>query len=170
EIELWVSEGFPIIKATKALEVQRSVYYYHQNNEIKVQEPPRRGRPIPGFSYNNSGDKICDEQIEEFLMEAIEGEEGIYGYRKLTNYLRDRHSLIINFKKGHRLCCKLGILLPNRQPSKYPRRLTRQHLITGPNQLWQLDIKYGSIKESGRFFFLACAIDVFDRCIVGYYY
>ncbi|WP_081485578.1 integrase core domain-containing protein [Bacillus methanolicus] len=30
-------------------------------------------------------------------------------------------------------------------------------------------IKYGSIEDSGRFFFLASAIDVFDRCIVGYY-
>ncbi len=42
-------------------------------------------------------------------------------------------------------------------------------MVTGPNQLWQVDIKYGSIEKSGRFFFLASAIDVFDRCIVGYY-
>lgn len=103
-------------------------------------------------------------------MEAVEGEEGIYGYRKLTNYLRKEQDLIISPKKVYRLCDELDILLPKRQASSYPRRIARQHTITGPNQLWQLDIKYGVIKGSGRFFFLASAIDVFDRCIVGYYY
>ncbi|MFC0273218.1 DDE-type integrase/transposase/recombinase [Metabacillus herbersteinensis] len=47
--------------------------------------------------------------------------------------------------------------------------MAKQHVITRPNQLWQVDIKDGSIEGSGRFFFLASAIDVFDRCIVGYY-
>lgn len=103
-------------------------------------------------------------------MDAVEGEEGIYGYKKLTQYLRDAHSLTINKKKVMRLCKKLDILLPARHaPSAYPRKIAKQHVITAPNQLWQVDIKYGSIHESGRFFFLASAIDVFDRSIVGYY-
>jgi len=69
-----------------------------------------------------------------------------------------------------RLCRELEILQPHRKAvSPFPRRLAKQHKITGPNQMWQLDIKYGSIANSGRFFYLASAIDVFDRCIVGYY-
>jgi putative transposase len=113
---------------------------------------------------------IPDEQIEEFLMEAIEGECAIYGVKNLTQYLRDYHELVINHKKVHRLCKELGILLPQRPlTSKYPRRLVKNRVVTGPNQLWQLDIKYGSIEGSERFFFVACAIDVFDRCVVGYY-
>lgn len=149
----------------KAVGVERSVYYYHQ----KDKEPLKLGRPTPGYSLNVFKEKIPDEQIEEYLMEAIEGEEGIYGYRKLTHYLRTEHHLTINPKKVYRLCAKLDILLPRRLESRYPRRLAKQHTITGPNQLWQVDIKYGSIENSGRFFFLASAIDVFDRCIVGYY-
>jgi putative transposase len=152
----------------KAMEVNRSLYYYHQESEEKP--VAERGRPVPGYSITTVGVKVSDAQIEEFLMEAVEGEEGIYGYRKLTNYLRNEHNLVINPKKVYRLCEKLDILMPKRNaPSPYPRRLAKQHLITRPNQLWQVDIKYGTIEESGRFFFLASAIDVFDRSIVGYY-
>lgn len=168
EAKLWINEGFSILRTVTALGVSRSLIY--EDMKQANPEKPKRGRPIPGFSKTNSGKVISDEQIEEFLMEAIEGEEGVYGYKKLTKYLRNEHDLCINKKKVRRLCGKLGILLPARHaPSLYPRRLARQHLIKGPNQLWQLDIKYGSIEESGRFFFLASAIDVYDRKIVGYY-
>jgi putative transposase len=152
----------------KAVGVERSVYYYHKQGK-EPKESLKLGRPTPGYSLNAFEEKISDVQIEEFLMEAIEGEEGIYGYRKLTHYLRTEHHLKINPKKVHRLCKELDILLPRRLNSRYPRRLAKQHTVTGPNQLWQVDIKYGSIENSGRFFFLASAIDVFDRCIVGYY-
>ncbi|WP_078592736.1 IS3 family transposase [Evansella clarkii] len=163
-----MKDGFPVTRTTRALNVERSLYYYHQKNK-QVTEESFQGRPVPGFSLAQTGIKISDEQIEEFLMEAVEGEEGIYGYRKLTNYLKDQHKLVINPKKVYRLCEKLNILLPQRRKSKYPRRLAKQHTITASNQLWQVDIKYGSIEGSGRFVFLASAIDVYDRCIVGYY-
>jgi putative transposase len=133
-------------------------------------EGSKRGRPTPGYSLTKSGLAVPDEQIEEFLSEAIEGEVGAYGYRKLTKYLNEEHQLVINHKKVYRICVKLDILADRRNlPSPFPKRLSKKHEITGPNQLWQVDIKYGSLKGSGRFFFLASAIDVFDRQIVGYY-
>jgi putative transposase len=169
EADLWISEGFPVTRTMKSLGIERSLYYYHQDKPT-FEEIGSRGRPVPGYSLNKNGEKIPDEQIEEFLMEAVEGEEVVYGYRKLTHFLRNEHNLEINPKKVYRLCDKLDILLPKREKkTKYPRRIARNHVITGPNQLWQLDIKYGSIEDSGRFFFLASAIDVFDRCIVGHY-
>ena len=103
-------------------------------------------------------------------MEAIEGDGATYGVKNLTQFLKDQHNLRINHKKVARLCKELGILQPQRIGNpKYPKRFVRNRMVTGPNQLWQLDIKYGSISGSGRFFFVACAIDVFDRAIVGYY-
>lgn len=60
--------------------------------------------------------------------------------------------------------------MPQREKKhKYPRRLARNQVITGSNQLWQLDIKYGYVTSSRRFFYLASAIDVHDRSIVGHY-
>jgi putative transposase len=135
-----------------------------------VKREEKRGRPIPGYSKTLSGEVLPDEQIEEFLMEAIEGDGATYGVKNLTQFLKNEHSLRINHKKVSRLCSKLGILHPQRKGNpKYPKRFVRNRIVTAPNQLWQLDIKYGSISGSRRFFFVACAIDVFDRVIVGYY-
>jgi putative transposase len=70
----------------------------------------------------------------------------------------------------YRLCKKLGILHPQRRKKiHYPRRLARNHTITGSNQLWQLDIKYGYVDGYGQFFYIADIIDVYDRSIVGYH-
>lgn len=42
-------------------------------------------------------------------------------------------------------------------------------IVTEPNQLWQMDIKYGYVIGRERFFFVLSVIDVFDRVVVGYY-
>lgn len=137
--------------------------------------PPQKremtgGRPIPGFSVSIKGKRVKDYLIKKYLMKLIDGEAAVYGYRKLTMALRKKHHLIINKKKVYRLCKELDILMPQRKRSpKYPRKLARNRSINGPNQLWQLDIKYGYVLSSRRYFFLASAIDVYDRSIVGYH-
>ena len=83
------------------------------------------------------GVKICDEQIKEYLCEAIAGDGFPYGYKKLTSELREKYGLIINEKKVYRLCKELGILRPQRKiQTRHPRRLARRDTVTGPNQLW----------------------------------
>jgi putative transposase len=140
-----------------------------------VSNPPVKrertgGRPIPGFSMNTKGKKVKDALIKEYLMELIDGETAVYGYRKLGKALRKKYNLIINKKKVYRLCKELDILMPQREKKpKYPRKLARNRSVNGPNQLWQLDIKYGYVLSSRRYFFLASAIDVYDRTIVGHY-
>ena len=41
--------------------------------------------------------------------------------------------------------------------------------VDGPNQLWQMDVKYGYIAGVDRFFFQLSIIDVFDREIIAYH-
>ncbi|WP_444684991.1 integrase core domain-containing protein [Alkalicoccus luteus] len=90
--------------------------------------------------------------------------------QKMGGLLRRDFDLVINKKKVYRLCQELGILKEQRHKKPpYPRHLARVRVITAPNQLWQMDLKYGIIAESGRFFFICNVIDVFDRTIVGYY-
>lgn len=104
------------------------------------------------------------------MLELVAGEEHGYGYEMLTECLRRQHGLMINKKKVYRLCKKLDLLHPQRRKKvHYPRRLARNHTITGSNQLWQMDIKYGYVAGYDQFFFIADMIDVFDRSIVGYY-
>lgn len=130
----------------------------------------RPGRPCTTHSQTSNGCLVSDEQIEEWLLELVAGEEHGYGYAMLTECLRRQHDLMINKKKVYRLCKKLDLLHPQRRKKvHYPRRLARNHDITDSNQLWQLDIKYGYVAGYDQFFFIADMIDVFDRSIVGYY-
>jgi putative transposase len=113
---------------------------------------------------------VSDEQIKEWLMELLEGEEHVYGYKLLAQHLHNERSLILNKKKSYRLCEELGILQQQREKTnKHPRRLPRNRTVAGINELWQMDIKYGYVPGRERFFFVLSIIDVFDRVVVGQY-
>ncbi|WGD80131.2 IS3 family transposase [Bacillus subtilis] len=163
----WIAKGYAFRKVLKILEISPSTYYYQYKKEEKsVSE----GRPIPGYSLTKNGKKIPDEQIQEWLMELISGEAGVYGYRKLCLRLRSEYALQINKKKVYRLCKELDILQPQREVKfHYPRKLARNRIITESNQLWEADIKYGYIEGEERFFFILSLIDVYDRSITDYH-
>jgi putative transposase len=151
------------------VEVERSTYYAHVN-KAEIESIPRAGRPAPGLSYTVEGKPVSDEEICEWIMEFIAGEGAAYGYRKLTVLLKRRHKLVINKKKVYRLCKLMNVLRPQRKlKMKHPRVLANNRLITGSNQLWETDIKYGWIAGEYRFFFIMCIIDVFDRAIISYH-
>jgi putative transposase len=70
----------------------------------------------------------------------------------------------------YRLCKELDILQPQREiKPQHPKKIAKNRTITGSNQLWETDIKYGYIAGEDRFFFVLSFIDVFDRAIVDYY-
>lgn len=147
--------------------------YYHRKKR-KDQAPPkhkqRSGRPNTAYSWTRDRQRVSNEQIKEWLMELVAGEENAYGYRKLAICLRRRHNLVINNKKVYRLCKELDILAPQRRIKvKHPRRLAINREITASDQLWEVDIKYGYITEEDRFFYLMCVIDVYDRMVVDYH-
>lgn len=155
------------------VEVQSSTYYAWRKRQASNEQSPstgKAGKPRPGYSVTNTGQKVSDEQIKEWLMELVSGEEGIYGYKKLTYCLKNEHDLVIGKNKVYWMCDELDILQPQRQVKvKYPRRLSNNLVITAPNQLWQMDIKYGYVAKADRFFYLLGIIDVFDRTLVGYH-
>nr|WP_233168339.1 IS3 family transposase [Paenibacillus roseus] len=155
------------------MEVGRSTYYAHVDQlEQSTEQIHRSGRPAPGYSYTQEGKRISDEQICEWIMELLADEyTSVYGYRKLTKMLRRQHHLMINKKKVYRLCKKMNVLRPQRKrKTKHPKRLANNSVVTGSNQLWETDIKYGWVEGEQRFFFLMSIIDVFDRAIVSYHH
>lgn len=117
-----------------------------------------------------SGVSISDGQIQEWLCELLSGETDVYGYRKLTVCLRRDYGLIINKKKVYRLLDEMDMLQPQRRKrTQYPRRLANNREIKAPNELWEMDIKYGYIAGEQRFFYVLCTIDVLDREIIDYH-
>lgn len=165
----WIEKGYPAQKVCRICGVSRSSYYYHKNHPER-QQPVSTGRPIPGYSFDKSGKVVPDSRIKGFLRRLIQGPDAAFGYRKLTVLLRQKYHLIINKKKVYRLCKELGILAPQREiTNPVPKRVANNRVVTGPNQLWQMDIKYGYVAGKRRHFYLASIIDVFDRNIVGYH-
>src|SRR5690625_892222 len=64
----------------------------------------------------------------------------------------------------------MGILRPQRKlKPRRPRKIARNRTVTGPNQLFETDIKYGYIHGEDRFFYIQSVIDVYDRMIVDYH-
>lgn len=149
--------------------VARSTYYAHRHPK-RPEGTRKGGRPKPGYSWTTAGKRVPDEQVQEWLCDLIAGEEACYGCRKLTVVLRRRYGLIINHKKVYRLCRELR-LLRSQRPKKphHPRRLARNRLVTGPNQLWEVDVKYGYIAGEDRFFFVMPILDVYDRSVVEFH-
>lgn len=149
--------------------VPRSTYYYRLQHP-EPQQPVGKGRPVPGYSYNKTGAQVKDARIKTLLRRLIQGENSAFGYRKLTVLLRRKHGLLINKKKVYRLCKALNLLAPQREKTNaVPRKVANNRVVTGPNQLWQMDIKYGYVAGQRRHFFLASIVDVFDRNIVAYH-
>ena len=65
---------------------------------------------------------------------------------------------------------ELDILRPQREiRNKHPKRLAKQAEINRPNQLWQIDLKYGYIMGIDSFFFQLSLIDVCDRSVIDYH-
>jgi putative transposase len=149
--------------------VPHSTYYYRLQHP-ESQKPTGKGRPIPGYSYDRKSNPVPDERIKTCLRKLLNGPDASFGYRKLTVLLRRKYNLVINKKKVYRLCKELKLLNPQREiKNSPPKKLANNRVVTGPNQMWQLDIKYGYIAGQRRHFYLASIIDVFDRAIVAHH-
>lgn len=51
----------------------------------------------------------------------------------------------------------------------HPRRIAKHMQVDAPNQLWEMDIKYGYIAGTKQFFFQLSLIDVMDREVISYH-
>jgi putative transposase len=164
--------GYSVRTVLRIVGVLEATWYARKKREQEGEKPriQNGGRPQPGYSLTKTDKRISDEQIKEWLLEAVAGEGNAYGYRKLTIYLQREHELVINKKKVYRLCQELDLLRPQRQvKTKYPRKIAVNREITAPNQLWETDVKYGYIAGEQRFFFLLSILDVYDRSVIDYY-
>jgi len=84
--------------------------------------------------------------------------------------LKEDYRLKINKKKVYRLCKGLDILRPQRKIKKIrTKKIAKQEEITEPDQLWQMDLKYGYIDGTDQFFFQMSVIDVFDKTVIEYH-
>ena len=98
-----------------------------------------------------------------------------YGYRGVTVELRS-HGMIANHKRIARIMREDNLLALRQEwfrPDDHSLRAVQIYLnlanrmtLSGPNQLWAADITY--IRLSCEFVYLAIALDVFSRKVIGW--
>ena len=98
----------------KVVKLGRSTYYYNLGIEEKEKAKPKGGKPR-GYSLDKEDNKICDEQIKEFIMESIDGDAADYGYRKIQSYAEAYEAVneFMEFYNNRRIHSSLRFMTPN---------------------------------------------------------
>jgi putative transposase len=146
-----LAEEYSVSLLCQVLECPRSTFYY---------------RAQPG------DDSLLKDAIEE-----VAGAWPTYGYRRITAQIRRDRKWTVNSKRVRRIMrlARLG-----RRPKGRGRRTTNSEhpfprypnlvqdlAVTHPEQVWVADITY--IRLRSEFVYLAVVMDVFTRCIRGWY-
>lgn len=153
-----------------------SWYAYEKRKNHLLKEDQRKqntGRPAPGYTLNRDGVIVPDPTLLALIRSYRQKPEFLAGggNKKLMHYLRRDYGFYVNHKKIARICRENGLSLPCRKKTKVStwREVSRNRIITQPNELWEFDIKYGYVHEEKRFFFVLAFLDVFTRKVVGFY-
>lgn len=171
--QLFIQNGYKTQQVILYAGVSNSTWYNHLNKKDTDGRKENGGRPTPGYSLSISGEPIADDLIVSILKSYRLKKEFINGggCRKLSHYLERDYKYIVNHKKVYRLCKENNLLLPKRKKIKKLRnnRICQNRIINKPNQLWELDLKYGYIHGEDCFYFMLIIIDVFTRYVVNYH-
>jgi len=82
--------------------------------------------------------------IKTLLFDLTEKFPFFFGFKKLTFLLRSRFGIIINKKKGYRLCKEKDLLLPivKHYISSSSEIVFKKVSVESPNIHWQMDIPH----------------------------
>lgn len=118
-----------------------------------------------------------DQERMRLVLAAYEANHKIYGYRRITLWLKQKQGFGMNHKAVLRLMNKLGIHSRARQRKmykklseietyhRYPNVLNRDFVATRPNQKWVTDITF--IRTQQGWTYLSAIKDLFDGFIVA---
>jgi transposase InsO family protein len=130
----------------------------------------------PRSSYYYQSGEGNDAEIETAIEQVAERWPK-YGYRRITVQLRREKQLAVNSKRVRRLMRKKGLQAQIQRKKRrttnsehaFPRypNLVQALEVVRPDQVWVADITY--IRLLTEFVYLAVIMDVFTRCIRGWY-
>lgn len=118
--------------------------------------------------------------IEEKVSKAFLYHKGLYGYRKLFYYLKEKQDVKFSLSQVRLILKKRGLRSKTRRifkpctsqtshNNKISERFYKsgQTQLSGLNQIWVSDITYLSVIDGG-FIYLSLFLDAFSRKIVGW--
>jgi transposase InsO family protein len=128
--------------------------------------------PKTYYKYRNVSDRDYDDY--KLIRRVFNQNMKTYGYRRITDELREKYGLIYNSKKVLRIMNKYGIVpqyIKNQQRNVIKERIER---FTKPNILgrnfnqkgWVTDVTY--LDYAGKRSFLSTVLDLQTRKIISY--
>jgi transposase InsO family protein len=119
-----------------------------------------------------------DEENMHWVKSVYLQNRRVYGYRRVTDVLRQKYGVQLNHKAVYRLMRKLGLRSIARKRRvykrmeqiphlhRYPDLLQRNFSASHPNQKWVTDVTY--IKTQQGILYLSVIKDLYDGFIVSY--
>lgn len=169
---MFIEKGYKTSLVLRYCRISSSSWYYHLKEKGNDRRVNNKGRPTPGYTVNPDGEIIPDAMIINALKSFRWNKNFVNGggYHKLTEYLKRDFGYYVNNKKVYRLCKDNSLLLPKKKKQRRGKsKICTNIEVSGANQLWELDIKYGYIFGENRFFYIMIIIDVYLRYVVGYH-
>jgi transposase InsO family protein len=131
---------------------------------------------VPRSSYYYQPHPRDDEALKAALQD-VAAKWTTYGYRRLTVQVRRDHQSVANSKRVRRLSKLMHLGQKHKRKKRrttnsqhsFPRypNLVQDLEIVRPDQVWVVDITYIHLKT--EFVYLAVIMDVYTRCIRGWY-
>mgnify|MGYP001484006335 CR=1 FL=1 len=154
-----LSSTYPVQALCKLAQVSRSGYYKWLS------------RPDEGTAKQQR-----DRQLTQWILDGFRKTKGIYGYPRMTAWLRREHGCCVNHKRVYRLMKQAGIQALIRQKKRYWKNicegnkaenlLNREFTAERPNEKWVTDITY--LPYNGKHLYLSAIQDLFSKEIVAY--
>ena len=161
--ESFIQQGYPAYKVLPLCKLSRSSYYYRPSKG-------KRGRKPSTATLSGSGILYSNEYVLDRIKWLLNQEFIDYGYEKVTGWLRNSESLIINEKKVYRLMSESRLLNSRLRRNRRGKRIAKALLQNPalPFECMQTDIKYIYIHGEHRNALLITVLDVFSRGVLAY--
>ncbi|MBA2873245.1 transposase InsO family protein [Anoxybacillus calidus] len=154
-----MSSSYPIALLCEVAGVSRSGYYKWLKTQKKLTAKQRE-----------------DQEFKKQIIEAHSKYKGIFGYPRMTVWLRKQTGKRINHKRVYRLMKELGVQAHIRKKRVYygkkevyvvsHNHLNREFTASRPNEKWVTDITYLIFK--GKRLYLSVILDLYNNEVIAY--
>ena len=159
----FLRRGYPLHKVLPLCGLSKSSYYYSPSCG-------KRGRKASTGTQSKGGILYSNEYVVERIRGLLNQEFVDYGYEKVTGWLKNSESLVINGKKAYRLMKEARLLNSRIRRDRRGKRIVKDLLPNPhqPSECMQTDIKHVYIHGQHRNALLITVLDVFSRGVSGY--
>ena len=166
--EEYIDKAIPVTVAARMLHLPRCILY-----RTSSQSPSLPGRRCSEITLRRIGDGafayLSNGQVVDEMKELLSREFVCYGYKKVTKHLQ-REGFMINRKKVLRLMAENSLLNHSyNRRNPVSRVVESKVIVSAPNQVWEIDIKYVWIAGEERNAYFLGFIDCFTREAVEHY-